>query len=77
MNKLDKTFLYIMLVKMSELREASPVKLFTSLILSKYSPSKQCTEKLEGLFGKADFMSDELPFDLTNYYERSVPISLS
>ena len=62
---------------MSELREASPVKLITGLILSKNSPYEQCILKLEERFGVADFISEKFPFQYTNYYEKEMGNDLS
>jgi len=62
---------------MSELREASPVKLITGLILSKSSPCERCISKLEERFGVADFISEKFPFQFTNYYEKEMGNHLS
>ncbi|MDA2918949.1 DUF4416 family protein [Desulfobacterota bacterium AH_259_B03_O07] len=62
---------------MSELLEASPVKLFTGLILSKHSPYEQCILKLEERIGRADFISEKFPFQYTNYYRKEMGNDLS
>jgi len=57
---------------MSKPAEPSPVKLIVSLI---YSDSVLCEvvrKKVSEEFGKEDFVSSELPFDRTRYYEEEM-----
>lgn len=45
-----------------------PVKLFMSLIAKEENVVRQAIEALKEKFGKVDLISEQLPFDFTDYY---------
>ncbi len=53
-------------------KEPKPSKLFVSLIASGEDVFVRGTEDLHSAFGEMDFMSDRLPFDLTDYYAKEM-----
>lgn len=61
---------------MSHLLEPPPVKLFTSVIYGPSSPLDECVRSLEEGIGAIEFMSADMPFDFTAYYEEEMGYSL-
>ncbi len=57
---------------MSEPREPLPVKLVASLFSADSGLIEKACSYLESLFGPFDWMSDEIPFDKTRYYEKEM-----
>jgi hypothetical protein len=75
---LDKPFSTTMLIKrMSELIEPRPVKLFVGLIYSEDAPVGECIKRLETVFGEIDFISKQIPFNFTHYYQEEMGNNLS
>jgi hypothetical protein len=54
---------------MSHLLEPPPVKLFTGVIYGPSSHLDECVRSLKEGIGEIEFMSPEMPFDFTGYYE--------
>ena len=57
---------------MSQLIEPNVVKPFMGLIYQPDSAIKELTVMLEEKLGKIDFVSDEIPFDHSKYYEKEM-----
>lgn len=57
---------------MSSPREADDVKLISSLFSPRKDQIEEMIHELEGSFGLTDWMSPELLFDRTRYYEREM-----
>lgn len=57
---------------MSKPREPDPVKLITSLFSPEKAVLEKTIEELSELFGPIDWISPELFFDRTRYYEREM-----
>ncbi len=53
---------------MGKPREPLPVKLLMSLITKEENICRQAMEALKGDFGEIDLVSEQLPFDFTDYY---------
>lgn len=53
---------------MSTLKEPKPVRLFTGVIYRPDSDLSSCIEMLKEELGATDFISGELPFEGTSYY---------
>jgi hypothetical protein len=77
LNLLDKYPISIILVTVSKLEEALPVKLFTGIIYSKNAQVHECIKRLEKRLGKTDFISERLPFHYTTYYKKEMGTELS
>ena len=60
------------LYHMSQLREPAPVKLFTGVIYGPSSPLDECIGSLEKGLGEIEFMSGDMPFDYTTYYQEEM-----
>ena len=54
---------------MSHPKEPQPVKLIASILSADMQATNQVIEKLKEKFGDTDYISDELKFDFTDYYE--------
>ena len=54
---------------MSRPKEPQPVKLIASILGADIQATDKVISKLEEKFGPADYISDELKFDFTDYYE--------
>lgn len=54
---------------MSRLTEPAPVKLFTGVIYGPSSPIDECIRSLEEGIGEIGFISGDMPFEFTRYYE--------
>lgn len=54
---------------MGQINVAKPVQLFCGAIYAAAVPVERIRAALEGAFGPADFVSGEIPFDFTDYYE--------
>ena len=61
---------------MSELRKPDPVKLVCSLFAADRETLSDALRALSGLYGKADYLSEYLAFDATDYYTREMGSSL-
>lgn len=61
---------------MGKAKEPEPAKLFMSLITSEEDVLQKGLDDLEKIFGEIDFMSDILPFDLTDYYAQEMGYDL-
>jgi hypothetical protein len=53
---------------MGRIGEPLPVKLFMSLITKDENIRRQAMEALKGDFGEMDLVSEQFPFDFTDYY---------
>jgi hypothetical protein len=53
-------------------KEPKPAKLFMSLIVSEDAIFRRCLEDLRLAFGEIDFVSQEFPFDFTDYYAKEM-----
>ncbi len=67
----------MILVTVSTLEEAVPVKLFIGIICTKNAQVIECVKRLEKRLGKTDFVSQRLPFQYTTYYEKEMGKELS
>ena len=54
---------------MAEISAVAPVKLFFGILFNSSSYIEEIKSCLEGLYGPADYISPEFPFDFTDYYE--------
>jgi len=61
---------------MSEPRKPDPVKLVCSLFAVDRETLGDALRALSGLYGKADYLSEYLAFDVTDYYAREMGPSL-
>jgi hypothetical protein len=52
--------------------EADPVKLTVSLFSADKQLLAEVIDELAGRFGRPDFVSEHLPFDYTDYYEKEM-----
>jgi len=57
---------------MSKPQSAEPVKLACSILYTEDHFLKDALEKLSGEYGNADFISQEMPFNYTNYYAKEM-----
>ena len=57
---------------MIKLTDSEPVKFLVMVLLSKGEDVNQYIKILEEYFGKIDFVSEQFPFDVTNYYEKEM-----
>jgi hypothetical protein len=64
---------------MGNIRESAPVKLFIGILTSFPEIFPELEDRLAARFGPVDLRSEELPFDLTHYYdeEMGTPIQRS
>lgn len=53
-------------------KEPRPAKLFMSLIASDDFVIKEVTLELSQIYGEIDFMSEKLPFNFTDYYNKEM-----
>jgi len=53
----------------SVLKEPAPAKPITAILISPSVEQRECFEMLEKHFGKMDFISEEVHFDYSSYYE--------
>lgn len=61
---------------MSILREPPPVKLIAGIIHKPGADIEECLRKMKERLGDIDFMSEEMPFSYTSYYEREMGTGL-
>ncbi|MFQ5900696.1 MAG: DUF4416 family protein [Thermodesulfobacteriota bacterium] len=57
---------------MSEPRDSLPVKLILSMITSEDGLIEEALERAEDMWGEVDFLSEKLPFNHTDYYEKEM-----
>ncbi len=61
---------------MSRLLEPKPVKLFTGVIYGPESSINECIGSLRDGIGEIEYMSGDMPFDYTKYYEEEMGTGL-
>ena len=57
---------------MSSPKPLQPVKLIVSILVGEHDLSEKVCKKLISRFGQIDFMSEALPFNFTDYYEKEI-----
>lgn len=57
---------------MGSTKEPKPAKLFMGLIASDDFVIKEVTLELSQIYGEIDFMSEKLPFNFTDYYNKEM-----
>jgi len=61
---------------MSNLKSPEPVKLISSIFSADRHPLTEALKELSAKYGGVDFVSEFIPFDYTDYYEREMGQSL-